>query len=187
MLSITCPIGKDNRYDGELLLISFSLNRYIVDHLLRTMRHFELDMDSVIVWSLLAHLNVVQLIPPGATPEAVLDADGRLVREDAGMQHVRLRDLEQISMLPRETVRRKLVKLEERGLVCRHDDGWAMCNLYVDEHIREFMRESGVRVAALCNELNRIRDLDLQRADTEAIAWRLQPIVAAKAPSGSQT
>ncbi len=161
MLSITCPIGKHDGYDGELLLVSFSLNRYIVDHLLRTMRHFELDMDSVIVWSLLAHLNVAHLIPPGATPATVLDKSGRLVREDAQLRHVRLRDLEQISMIPRETVRRKLAKLLERGLVCHHDDGWAMCNLYVDKHIRDFMRESAIRVAALCNELNRIRALEL--------------------------
>lgn len=174
MLPITCPLGKEGTYDGELLLITFAVNHYIVDHLLRTMRRFRLDMESVAVWSLLAHLNVVHLIPPGATPDVVLGRTGKLLRDDAKLRRVRLRDLQQISMLPRETIRRKLSKLLERELVSQTNHGWALHNLYVDEGIREFMWESAIRVAKLCNEINRIKSLELYKSDNgHTIPWRL--------------
>lgn len=103
-MPITCQAQQVPSLDGTHVLISFTLNRYIVDHLLRTMRHFDLNLESVVIWSLLAQLNVVHLIPPGAKPDAVLGDDGRLVREGNGMRAMRLRDLEQISLLPRETI-----------------------------------------------------------------------------------
>ncbi|WP_411833781.1 hypothetical protein [Pseudoxanthomonas mexicana] len=156
VMSIASHARYGPSLDGTRVLISFTLNRYIVDHLLRTMRHFDLDLDSVVIWSLLAQLNVVHLIPPGATPDVVLGEDGHLVREGRDMRAMRLRDLEQISLLPRETIRRKLAKLEERGLVCRTDAGWTMAQLYVDENVRQFVHEQAKRASVLCKELNRI-------------------------------
>ncbi|PZU28770.1 MAG: hypothetical protein DI584_04920 [Stenotrophomonas sp.] len=148
--------------DGQNVLISFTLNRYIIDHLSRAMRHFDLDMESVLVWSLLAQLNVAHLITPGSCPDSVLDENGRLLKDGQEMRPLRLRDLSQISLLPRETVRRKLVKLEARGLVCRSGEGWTMERLQVDDKVRLFIQEQAQRAEAISKELSRILRCDGQ-------------------------
>jgi DNA-binding IclR family transcriptional regulator len=60
---------------------------------------------------------------------------------------VRLADLVQVSGLPKETVRRKLQRLRERGKLERNEDGrWVVLRTGVDETTYEFTRESVKRL-----------------------------------------
>jgi hypothetical protein len=139
-------------------LIAFTMNRFVVDQIIRGARHFDNDIEAMILFATVAHLNVAHLMPPGSSPESVLGADGVLLDAQPRLRAVRLRDLAQIVGRPRETIRRKLEILEAWGRLLRRADGYvlnvtsidpAMNALTVDA-ARRFMDASRVIAAALC-------------------------------------
>lgn len=138
-------------------LAAFTMNRFIVDQVIRAARHFENDTEAMILFGTIAHLNAAHLMPPGSSPTSVLGADGRVPESQARLRPVRLRDLCQIMDRPRETIRRKLERLEAQGRLARSLDGYvinvdavdpAMRTLSVDA-VRRFMQASGVIGAVL--------------------------------------
>lgn len=138
-------------------LIAFTMNRFVVDQIIRGARLFDNDIEAMILFATVAHLNVAHLMPPGSTLKSVLGADGVLLDAQPRMRAVRLRHLAQIAGRPIETVRRKLKILETRGWLLRRADGYvlnvdsvdpAMHALTVDG-VRRFMDASRVIAAAL--------------------------------------
>jgi len=147
-------------------LIAFTMNRFVVDQIIRGARHFDNDIEAMILFATVAHLNVVPLMPPGSSPNSVLGADGVLLDAQPRLRAVRLRDLAQITGRPRETVRRKLEILEARGRLLRRADGYVLNVATVDpamnaltvDGARRFMDASRVIAAAL-------READMALAD----------------------
>jgi predicted transcriptional regulator len=130
-------------FDQAFPLLAFQVNRHLVDHMLRMVRAFDLDLETLMIWGVLAHQNVAHLMVPGALPVSVLDERGRLRDERAsGLRPLRIRDLVQITGFPRETIRRKVLRLEESQLVQRSGDGWITNPEGVPPEVREFTRES---------------------------------------------
>jgi hypothetical protein len=138
-------------------LIAFTMNRFVVDQIIRGARHFDNDIEAMILFATVAHLNVAHLMLPGSGPKDVLGPDGVLLDAQPRLRAVRLRDLEQIAGRPRETIRRKLEILEARGRLLRREDGYvfnvntvdpAMHALTIDG-VRRFMDASRVIAAAL--------------------------------------
>lgn len=146
----------DAAFDQSFGLIAFAMNRHLIDHMLRAMRELQVDFESLVLWGLLSHLNVAHLLPPGAGPELLLDDRGRLKASPDGMRPMRLRDLEQVSRLPRETIRRKLLGLQAQGYVHQVDGGWLFNRGRVDPALREFNRETARRTLRLATELGRL-------------------------------
>jgi hypothetical protein len=109
-------------------VLAFAMNRFIVDHVLRSARQFDNDVETMILFGLLAHLNVAHLMPPDSRPSQVLSEQGRVPDAQPQLLPVRVRDLTLISGRPRETVRRKLGALLAQGRVLRVDDGY-VCNV----------------------------------------------------------
>jgi hypothetical protein len=109
-------------------VLAFAMNRFIVDHVLRSARQFDNDVETMTLFGLLAHLNVAHLMPPGSRPSQVLSEQGRVPDAQPQLLPVRVRDLTLISGRPRETVRRKLGALLAQGRVLRVDDGY-VCNV----------------------------------------------------------
>lgn len=138
-------------------IVAFTMNRFLVDHMIRAARFFDNDTETLILFGTVAHLNVAHLVPPGSDPARVLGADGRVPNAQPQMRPVRIRDLAQITGRPRETIRRKLEQLEARGRVGRQADGYVikveaiepeMHALSLDS-VRRFMQASRVIDAAL--------------------------------------
>jgi len=133
------------------------MNRFIVDQVIRAARFFDNDAETMILFGTLAHLNVAHMVPPGSSPTRVLGTDGRVPDAQSQLRAVRLRDLEQIIGRPRETIRRKLSRLEAQGRLLRRDDGFVINVASVDpqmqalsiDAVRRFMAASGVMAAAL--------------------------------------
>ena len=146
----------DAAFDQCFGLIAFAMNRHLIDHMVRAMRELDVDFETLVIWGLLSHLNVAHLVPPGTSPRSTLDERGRFTGDNTGYRPQRLRDLEQISRLPRETIRRKLVKLEEKGYVRRVDDGWLFSRDAIEPNLREFNRETLRRTLALHSEVRRL-------------------------------
>jgi hypothetical protein len=107
-------------------LTAFTMNRFIIDHMLRASRQFDGDFEAMILFGMVAHLNVAHLMPPGTAPSAALDAGGRVPDAQPRLRPVRLRDLTQISGRPRETVRRKLEWLLGQGRLLRVEAGYVL-------------------------------------------------------------
>jgi predicted transcriptional regulator len=153
----------DEAFDRAFSMVAFQVNRHLVDHMLRLSRSFDLDIEALMLYGVLAHQNVAHLMLPGAPPGRVLGADGRL-RSDpaAALRPLRIRDLVQITGIPRETVRRKFNTLESRALICRTEDGWVVEQSAISDDLREFTRESVRRFLATAREVG--QTLDAARA-----------------------
>lgn len=130
----------DRRFEKTFAMVAFASNRHLVDHMRRIINLLEVDAESAMLWGLVAHLSIAHAMHPGAQPADLLAPDGFLLGE---ARPVRLADLVQVSGLPKETVRRKLEKLRERGKLGRTEDGrWVVLRSGVDETTYEFTRES---------------------------------------------
>ena len=113
----------DRAFDGAFSLVAFVMNRFIIDHLLRSGRRLTgNDFEALVIWGVLAHQNVAHLMPPGSLPTAILTEKGRLAGAAEGMRPLRLRDIAQITGIPRETARRKLERLAAERYVERRPE-----------------------------------------------------------------
>jgi hypothetical protein len=113
-------------------LVAFTMNRFIVDQVVRSVRQFDNDIETMMLFGMLSHLNVAHLMPPGSRPSQALDAQGRVPDPQPRLRPVRVRDLTLVSGRPRETVRRKLEALLAQGRVLRVDGGYVLNVASVD-------------------------------------------------------
>jgi hypothetical protein len=151
--------GTPPPYGRAFSLVAFTMNRFIVDQVIRAARHFDNDTEAMILFGTVAHLNVAHLMPPGASPTSVLGPDGRIPGSQPKLRPVRLRDLAQITGRPRETIRRKLERLEAQGRLLRGLDGYVINVAAVDSQmhaltvdgVRRFMQASEVIDALLAD------------------------------------
>ena len=154
-------------FDRCFGLVTFQMNRHFIDHLLRVGRQTGDDYEAMLIWGVMAHQNVAHLLPPGSDPTSVLNERGRLPSPGA-KRPLRLRDLAQITRIPRETVRRKLEKLEQAGWIVREDDGWLSSFDRSDKLLRETSREHVRRFLNAADEMMRT----LHEADARVAAER---------------
>jgi hypothetical protein len=138
-------------------VVAFAMNRFVIDQVVRAARAFDNDTESMVLFGMLAHLNVAHLMPPGSRPTKILDDDGRVPDSQPRLKPVRISDLAQISGRPRETIRRKLERLERQGRVIRLADGYVLAVESVDaamqdhslDAVRRFLETAAVIQAAL--------------------------------------
>jgi hypothetical protein len=152
-------------------LVAFAMNRFIIDHMLRSARFFENDAESMLLYGMLAHLNVAHIMPPGTRPSDRLGADGRVPDAQLQLRPVRLRDLEQIMGRPRETIRRRLDRLVKAGRIRRVVDGYVLEVSAVDEEMRALTVDGVKRFVDAAAAVQRVLD-DAQQAlgDSRAAA-----------------
>ena len=144
-------------YQRAFAFIAYTMNRFIVDQLMRAARLFDNDTEALVLFGVLSHLNVAHLMPPGSKPSATLNDKGSVIDSQPRLRPVRIRDLVQITGRPRETIRRKLERLEADGRVLRLADGYVLNVASVDpqmralsvDGVRRFMAASRVIDAAL--------------------------------------
>jgi hypothetical protein len=138
-------------------LLAFTMNRFIVDHIVRSARLFENDTEAMILFGMPAHLNVVHLMPPGSSPSTALDRRGRVPDPQTKSRPVRIRDLAQITGRPRETIRRKLEQMRAAGRVHHLPNGWVYDASSVDadmqamtvEGVRRFLKTADIMQTVL--------------------------------------
>ena len=147
-------VDFDSAFDGAFSLVAYILNRYLVDHMLRSARLLtDGDYEALVVWGVLAHQNVAHLMPPGTVPTAVLTERGLLPGDVPSLRPMLLRDVAAIAGIPRETARRKLEKLATQGFVQRSGRAWVIATDRVDPELREFTRESTLRLLAAADDV----------------------------------
>lgn len=152
----------DNAYNGAFSIVAYVTNRFLIDHLLRAGRMLtDNDFEALVIWGVLAHQGVAHLMPPGVMPSAVLDERGRFGESDHMIRPILLRDIAQITGIPRETTRRKLAQLAEKKYISKVKQGWVISADRVEPELREFTRESAMRLLAVADEImTALRDVD---------------------------
>lgn len=146
--------SADQAFEASFSLVAFSLNRYVVDHMLRSARLFtDGDFEMLVLWGVLAHQNVTHLMPPGSMPTTVLTEGGRVPDDVQRLKPMLLRDLTAITGIPRETARRKLEKLALLRFVERRGRAWVISTERFEPDLREFTRESTRRMLAAADEI----------------------------------
>ena len=151
-LDATQVQGDMAAFDRAFGLAAFAMNRFIVDHLLRFGRHFGADYPMLLVWGVVAHQSVIHLVPMGSMPSQLLNEEGILTDPQPALRPVRVRDLCQITGIPKETVRRKLLKLSEAGWILQQGEGWVINHDTVID-LRDFSRESMTRMLSTADHV----------------------------------
>lgn len=170
----------DAAFERSFSLVAFVMNRYLIDHMLRVARNLTLDdYEAMIIWGVLAHQNIAHLLPPGSVPVAVLNECGRLDTRQEGLRPLRLRDVVQITRIPRETVRRKLQMLADQQWIERSGGGWICSGVRVDPLLRDFTRDSARRFLMTADEMMRVlraADAQAQSAQPATVATAVQDV-----------
>jgi hypothetical protein len=140
--------------------ISVTLSQFTVPLLSRIYRAFDGDMVSAIVLGELAHRNVLEWLAQENNPEAPLLDEAR---HKAVMRPCNALSIAEACDLPRETVRRKVASLIQRGYVYRNEEG----HLYLTADVsRDFEDMTGEIVEALLGT-----------------AWQLESLLGVKRPA----
>jgi hypothetical protein len=145
----------DTAFDRNFALAGFIVNRFLVHHLLRMARQTHGDFESLVIWTSLALQNTAGLLGPGVRPLTPLQPDGTFPDALLRANGLRSSDLAQITGIPRETVRRKLERLQTNGRVRRHEDGrWHVIAASMTPDMRDFMRETTKNFCETAQQLN---------------------------------
>lgn len=144
----------DKRCLATFPVVAFIANRHLIDHMRRISSAINMDLDSAMLWGLVAHMNVARSIVPGTPASEVMTADGKFGK----MFHpVRLADVALVSGLPRETVRRKLEFLKNKGHLAKTEDGsWVHVQGSVDENTIQFTIDNIRRLIAASKQIEAI-------------------------------
>jgi hypothetical protein len=159
------PARFEEAFDRAFSLVAFTMNRHLVDHMVRSSRHFGIDFETLVIWAVVAHQNAAHLMPPGSLPSIILNEVGRLpASATPQLRPLRLRDVAQITGIPRETARRKLRALGEAGWLHDTSAGWIVNRDRVDPDLRCFTLETLRRFLTTANDIVQVlRDADRAR------------------------
>jgi hypothetical protein len=124
--TVACEAGEPPPTDAALVA-----HAHRVEWLLRASNHFGGDLESFLLWGVLARPTATRSGLPSAAPVPM-----------------RLRDLARISGIPRETARRKLGALERAGRIQRVTDGWMIDVAAIDAQSLALMLDCIERVDA---------------------------------------
>ena len=114
-------VKKTPGYEANRARISVALSEFTVPLLSRIYHAFEGDMVAAIVLGEIGHRNVEAWLAKHENSEQLLQDPAR--REKL-MRPCNALSIAEVCGLPRETVRRKVVMLMERGYIYRSDEGY---------------------------------------------------------------
>lgn len=119
--------------------ISVALSEFTVPLLSRIYRAFDGDIVAAIVLGEIAHRNVEAWLSDYGNPEKLLDDPER---RKSLMRPCNALSVAEACGLPRETVRRKVVTLVERGYIYRSDEG----HLYITRTVGHDFEEMTLKL-----------------------------------------
>jgi hypothetical protein len=121
--------------------ISLALSQFTVPLLSRIYAAFDGDMLSALVMGEIAHRNVESWLAKHENPEAPL-YDPIPERRERLLRPCNALSIADACGLPRETVRRKVVHLIERGFIYRSPEGYLFLALDVGDHFEDMTVET---------------------------------------------
>jgi hypothetical protein len=111
-------------YSRHAPAIAVIMNLLFVRHLIETYRAFDGDVLEAIVLGEVAHHNLAAIRTAAASPQALSQALGqRAPTATEALLPTNAYSLAQATGIPRETVRRKVARLERRGWITKDAEG----------------------------------------------------------------
>lgn len=131
----------DRLIDDNFAIIAPLVNRFFIDHMQRMIKELGMDLETCMLWGLVSHISLANLSTLGSADQIQHTASDDI---DPTLFHsVKLAGLSRMSGLPRETVRRKLRKLEAmRKISQTTDGGWVINRDGVDDIARIFTKQT---------------------------------------------
>jgi len=130
-------------FDRHYLQLTYEAGLFMVAYLRRVHAEFGGDITAAIVLGEIAQHNarrfMKELLPRSGKDAATLATDEVIA---ASIRRCNMLSVAEASGIPRETVRRKVAKLEAMGLVSRDARGGLAVTRKVGRHFREFDRET---------------------------------------------
>jgi hypothetical protein len=184
--SVAAPASRpapaaDRAFDRAAVLVAYHLACGLADVMQRAARALDTDYESLVLWSALARASVGHLLADAADARRCLDADGVLRVDRAAMRPAKLRELADATGIARETVRRKLLGLQEDGRAERVVPGWILGTRDERAALRELARVSLARMDGAR------RDVDAVLSDEAAARHRARDVGRARPPVGRGT
>jgi hypothetical protein len=140
-------------FDANRVRISLALSQFTVPLLSSVYRQFAGDVVAAIVLGEIAHRNVEAWLNDERNPEAALYDPGH--RLDL-MRPCNALSIAEACGIPRETVRRKVVQLIDRGLIDRDPSG----HLFLNRDVGEGFQDSTLAtIDALLTTVRRLESL----------------------------
>lgn len=137
-------------YEVNRARISLALSEFTVPLLSRIYHAFDGDMVAALVLGEIAHRNVEAWLAEYDNPEALLhDTAGR----ERLMRPCNALSIAESCGLPRETVRRKVVMLIDRGYVYRSEDGFLFLTSTVGNDFEDMTARNVEAVLATARRL----------------------------------
>lgn len=140
-------------YEANRARISVALSQFTVPLLSQIYRAFDGDMVTAIVLGEIAHRNVETWLANLGNEESAL---GDATRHPEVMRACNALSIAEACGIPRETVRRKVTALIERGYIYRDDKGHLYLTTSVGEDFRDMTAEI---VTALLETAHRLESL----------------------------
>ncbi len=150
------PRIDPDKFDEHYATLSYEVGLFMMEHLRRVNREFRGDFALAIVLGEIAHHNARHLMRE-VIPRSGKSA-ARFARDDSFQAHYRrcnALSVAEASGIPRETVRRKVAKLEAMGLVERDESGGLAMTRKVGRHYREFDRTTLEDLLELAERIRR--------------------------------
>lgn len=143
----------DAAFEHSPALGQFIVDRFLVNELLRLARQTDGDFDSLMILAVLElQVTAADLAASGATLPRTI-ADSALPDAAIKANGLRSSDLAQITGIPRETVRRKLERMQSKGRVQRHDNGRWHAVAATTSQRRQAARETAGSICQTADEL----------------------------------
>lgn len=124
----------DEQLERTFVSVSFAANRFIVDHMRRSSKELNIDLESLVILGALAHSNISASMLPGSH----YSSDNMEIK----LNPIRTSDISLICNTPKETTRRKLGKLKKMGFITRNDKGlWQINREGIKDETRTHTKE----------------------------------------------
>lgn len=143
--------------------LSFLVNDFIIWHLSRVRHGFDGDLDCALILGEIAHYNVrknfqkifsLDQEPISGQEQAVSDSSSERVL----LKRTNTLSISAATGIPRETVRRKIQWLEQRGWISKDDKGKLIVTVAPEEEFSQFNYETLERFVATADKLRKIME-----------------------------
>ncbi|GAB4276231.1 MAG: hypothetical protein Kow0065_23660 [Methylomicrobium sp.] len=140
------------------------INEFIIWHLRRVYERFEGDLEAALILGEIAHFNVHRILmrypEPSTELTEMLDQQGELYSEAPELnplvRYCNALSISAATGIPRETVRRKIKWLEQRGWISKDDKGRLSVTKRPSQEFRAFNEEMVEAFLLLSDRVNEV-------------------------------
>ena len=128
------PVFDLDRYDQHKSLVAIIMARFFLRYLKLLYREFEGDLVLPIVLGEIAHHNLFRFYSFKGDCVEINEQSANYPERMKHLEPTNAYSISQVTGIPRETVRRKIDKLQEKGWAVRNDRGEVCISETVSDH-----------------------------------------------------